>query len=67
MTTEFIYTKTIYVKNILTFTLKNNKNLSICFNIKIQKFDIKQHMYTVSQKNCTIFVSSITLSKVDRF
>jgi len=23
--------------------------------------------YTVSQKNCTLFVSSITLSKVDRF
>jgi len=24
-------------------------------------------MYTVSHKNCTIFVSSITLSNVDRF
>ena len=25
------------------------------------------HTYTVSQKNCTLFVSSITLSNVDRF
>jgi len=24
-------------------------------------------LYTVSQKNCTLFVSSITLSNVDRF